>query len=247
VPAGAELARAEIVLDHLGERRARLVERRERLERRRKGLRERLRPEAFDGKRGPDTRRQEERRLRQVEARLEVTRAALADLRAARRVVVSGLSLRSRHLLAASDGETRGTEVTPFGDVPLLTLPESETSAASPLAALAASYALTQIGVSYRWAGRSPETGFDCSGLVYWSFQQVGISVPHQSAEVYALGRRIPLDQLQPGDVLSFRNRGHVGLYIGGGHYVHSTQSGDVIRVSPVSARGDVDGAVRIG
>lgn len=249
VPARAELVRAEIVLADLAERRAVLLERRDRLERRQEGLRARLRSEALDGRRGPDTRAQDTRRLRRVEARLAATRAALGELRAERRLLVRGLSLPVRQALVHGDADPAETtfEAVPFGE-PLLPLPAPEEELpASPVAALAASYALTQVGVPYRWAGRSPETGFDCSGLVYWAFRQAGVDVPHQSAEVYALGRRVPLDQLQPGDVLSFRGRGHVGFALGGGYYVHSTQSGDVVRISPISARGDVDGAVRIG
>jgi len=249
VPERAELVRADIVLADLAERRAILVERRDRLERRREGLRVRLRSEALDGRRGPDTRAHDTRRLRRIEARLVTTRAALDELRAERRLLVRGLSLPARQALtrAAADPVESGFDPVPFGE-PLLPLPTpAEEIPASAVAALAASYALTQVGVRYRWAGRSPDTGFDCSGLVYWSFRQAGLDVPHQSAEVYALGRRVPLDQLQPGDVLSFRNRGHVGFALGGGYYVHSTQSGDVVRVSPISARGDVDGAVRIG
>ena len=118
--------------------------------------------------------------------------------------------------------------------------------AASGIGAVAASIALTQLGRPYHWAGSSPATGFDCSGLVSWAFGKAGVPLPHQSAAIFALGARIPLAQALPGDVVSFGGEGHVGIYLGGGLYVHSPQSGDVVRVENVFAHGGLDGIVRI-
>jgi len=118
--------------------------------------------------------------------------------------------------------------------------------ATSGIGAVAASIALTQLGRPYQWAGSSPATGFDCSGLVSWAFGQAGLPLPHQSAAIFALGTRIPLAQALPGDVVSFGGEGHVGIYLGGGLYVHSPQSGDVVRIENVFAHGGLDGIVRI-
>ena len=120
------------------------------------------------------------------------------------------------------------------------------TRATSGIGAVAASIALTQLGRPYQWAGSSPATGFDCSGLVSWAFGKAGFPLPHQSAAIFALGTRIPLAQAVPGDVVSFGGEGHVGIYLGGGLYVHSPQSGDVVRVENVFAHGGLDGIVRI-
>lgn len=109
----------------------------------------------------------------------------------------------------------------------------------------AASIALSQLGVSYRWGGTSPGEGFDCSGLIYWAYQQMGITLPRVAAAQFAYGVPVPLDSLEPGDIVSFRGSGHAGIYIGGGQYVHAPQTGDVVKVSNVFDRSDIDGASR--
>ena len=110
---------------------------------------------------------------------------------------------------------------------------------------LALAYALTQVGTPYRTAGESPG-GFDCSGLLWWAFGQAGLEIPRSSGDIYDDALRIPRRAAAPGDIVSFHGEGHVGLYLGGGLYVHSTRSGDVVRVSPLSDRTDLDGFVRI-
>lgn len=109
----------------------------------------------------------------------------------------------------------------------------------------AASIALSQLGVPYRWGASAPGSGFDCSGLIYWAYQQVGITLPRVAAAQFAYGVRVPLDALEPGDIISFRGGGHAGIYIGGGQYVHAPQTGDVVKVSNVFDRRDIDGASR--
>lgn len=110
----------------------------------------------------------------------------------------------------------------------------------------AASAALSQLGVPYLWAGDSPGRGFDCSGLIMWAYAQVGVSLPHNAAAQYGMGTPVPLDALEPGDIVSFHGSGHSGIYIGGGQYVHAPQTGDVVKVSNLSDRSDMDGAVRV-
>lgn len=95
----------------------------------------------------------------------------------------------------------------------------------------AAQIALQAVGIPYRWGGSSPGGGFDCSGLVYWAYGQLGIALPHSSYAQYDLGRPVPLSQLAPGDLLFFAGLGHVGLYIGGGRMVHAPHSGRDVEV----------------
>jgi cell wall-associated NlpC family hydrolase len=95
----------------------------------------------------------------------------------------------------------------------------------------AAKVALRAVGVPYRWGGSSPSGGFDCSGLVYWAYGRLGVSVPHSSYALYGLGRSVRRSRLRPGDVLFFSGLGHVGLYIGGGRMVHAPQSGRNVEV----------------
>lgn len=119
--------------------------------------------------------------------------------------------------------------------------------AASGSGAIAAAYALTQLGTPYSAAGYSPEQGFDCSGLIYWAFAQAGHDVPRSSWQIWDAGRRIARGAAQPGDIVSFHGQGHVGIYVGDGLYVHSTKAGDVVRVHAIADRNDLDGFVRLG
>ena len=115
---------------------------------------------------------------------------------------------------------------------------------ASGVGASAAGVAMGQLGTPYVWAGASPG-GFDCSGLVMWAFAQVGVSLPHNAAAQYGVGSPVDRASLQPGDLVFFSGLGHVGIYIGGGQYVHAPQTGDVVKVSSMD-RGDYVGARRV-
>ena len=102
---------------------------------------------------------------------------------------------------------------------------------ASGAASTAAGIAMRYIGVPYLWAGASP-SGFDCSGLVMYSFAQVGISLPHSTYALWNLGTHVSRDQLQSGDMVFFSGLGHMGIYVGGGSYVHAPHSGAFVRVN---------------
>jgi cell wall-associated NlpC family hydrolase len=95
--------------------------------------------------------------------------------------------------------------------------------------------ALSYQGVPYVWGGASP-SGFDCSGLVMYSYAQVGVSLPHSSYAQYGMGVSVPRDQLQPGDLVFFDGLGHVGLYIGNGLFVHAPHTGTVVQVSSLDS-----------
>lgn len=97
--------------------------------------------------------------------------------------------------------------------------------------------AQSMIGAPYRYGGSSP-AGFDCSGLVVYSFEKAGLSgLPHSAAALESLTRPIRLNELQPGDLLFFRLTGpkttHVGIYVGDHQFVHAPSSGK--RVERVS------------
>ena len=94
--------------------------------------------------------------------------------------------------------------------------------------------AMQFLGVPYSWGGASP-SGFDCSGLVTYSFAQIGVSLPHHAASQYGMGVPVSRDQLQAGDLVFFNGLGHVGIYIGGGQFVHAPHSGDVVKISSLS------------
>ena len=96
-----------------------------------------------------------------------------------------------------------------------------------------AGIALQYLGIPYVWAGASP-AGFDCSGFVQYVFAQVGVSLPHNAAAQYGYGTPVPREALQAGDLVFFNGLGHVGIYIGGGQFVHSPHSGDVVKISSI-------------
>jgi cell wall-associated NlpC family hydrolase len=95
----------------------------------------------------------------------------------------------------------------------------------------AAKIAVKAVGIPYRWGGSSPTSGFDCSGLVYWAYGRIGVSVPHSSYALYGIGRSVRRSRLKAGDVLFFSGLGHVGLYIGRGRMVHAPQSGRNVEI----------------
>ncbi len=66
-------------------------------------------------------------------------------------------------------------------------------------------------------------------------FAQIGVSLPHNAAAQYGTGSPVSRDQLQPGDLVFFNGLGHVGIYIGGGQFIHSPHTGDVVKISSLS------------
>ena len=104
----------------------------------------------------------------------------------------------------------------------------------SELGAQIADYALQFVGYNYSWGGKSPDTGFDCSGLVYYVYQQFGYTLNRVAADQALNG--VHVDDLQPGDVLCFYSGssyiGHSGIYIGGGKFVHAANSATGVIVS---------------
>lgn len=99
--------------------------------------------------------------------------------------------------------------------------------------------ALGQIGRPYRYGGASP-SGFDCSGLVQYSYLQAGIKLPRTTEQQFKSGDTIALDDAEPGDLLFYRfgsRRGtvdHVAIYVGDGEAVHAPASGRQVIVADV-------------
>jgi cell wall-associated NlpC family hydrolase len=94
--------------------------------------------------------------------------------------------------------------------------------------------AMQYLGVPYRWGGASP-SGFDCSGLVMYAYAQVGVSLPHFTGSMWGMGVPVSRGDLQPGDLVFFNGLGHMGIYAGGGSFVHAPHTGDVVKVSSMS------------
>jgi cell wall-associated NlpC family hydrolase len=94
--------------------------------------------------------------------------------------------------------------------------------------------AMQYLGTPYVWGGSSPG-GFDCSGFVMYVYAQVGVSLPHSSYAQYGYGSPVSRSDLQPGDLVFFDGLGHVGIYVGGGSFIHAPHTGDVVKISSLS------------
>ena len=111
-----------------------------------------------------------------------------------------------------------------------------------------AAIALRYLGVPYVWGGSTP-AGFDCSGFVMYVYAQVGVSLPHYTGAQWNMGVPVDRSDLEPGDLVFFDGLGHVGIYIGGGQFVHAPHTGDVVKISSLSEAwyaATYDGARRI-
>jgi cell wall-associated NlpC family hydrolase len=102
--------------------------------------------------------------------------------------------------------------------------------------------ALSFIGVRYKWGGDSPDTGFDCSGLIRYVYHQVtGRSLPGNAREISEIGLRIDRSELRPGDLVFFntlrRPFSHVGIYLGDARFVHAPSRGGHVEIVSMTDR----------
>ncbi|MGY9068333.1 C40 family peptidase, partial [Streptomyces sp. CAS3] len=90
------------------------------------------------------------------------------------------------------------------------------------------------LGRPYVWGANGP-SGFDCSGLMQWSYAHAGIQLPRTSQEQRFAGRRVPLSQARPGDLVVYRSdASHVAMYVGHGQVIHAPHPGAAVRYDPV-------------
>lgn len=107
------------------------------------------------------------------------------------------------------------------------------------------SIAKRYLGAPYQWAASGPNR-FDCSGFTMFVYRQVGVSLPHSSRAQIGCGQRVSRSDLEPGDLVFFGSPiHHVGMYVGGGQYIHAPSTGDVVKISSLGSRGDFAGACR--
>jgi cell wall-associated NlpC family hydrolase len=186
----------------------------------------------------------EKRRYRGL--RLKVRRL-IDERRAAEKAASLRIAEQTRLLQAASTappavdfvaGAPAGPSATP-GATPTAPPP-------STLGEAAVSEALKELGTPYVWGGAAPG-GFDCSGLVSWAYAQAGLGgLPHFTGALWASGTHITSSELAPGDLVFYNGLNHVGMYIGGGNFVEAPHTGDVVKISSMSARSGFVGAVRV-
>ena len=105
--------------------------------------------------------------------------------------------------------------------------------------AMAAHEASIKVGIRYHYGGASPESGFDCSGLVAHVFERTwGVALPRTTDQQRSVGRAVRRAELQAGDLVFYntRNRAfsHVGIYLGDGNFVHAPRPGQKVRVERI-------------
>lgn len=111
--------------------------------------------------------------------------------------------------------------------------------AAPEVSNAAAGYALKMVGKPYRYGGAAP-SGFDCSGLVYFSYRQAGLELPHNTDRQREISRPIRRASVRRGDLVFFdlegKKNSHVGIYLGDGRFVHAPSSGKHVRTDRLDA-----------
>jgi len=183
-----------------------------------------------------------EGRLAERKRLLSSVKDEIAQLRAEEARRQAELAAQARARLAAQrlaaqqaqDSQDQATyTATPAVDVsetPIAVAPPPDGTKASEVIAIAMQY----LGTPYVWGGASPSQGFDCSGLTSYAFAQIGISLPHHAATQYGYGTPVSREDLQPADLVFFHGLGHMGMYIGGGQFIHAPRTGDVVKISSI-------------
>jgi cell wall-associated NlpC family hydrolase len=95
-------------------------------------------------------------------------------------------------------------------------------------------FARRYLGTRYSYGGVSPSSGFDCSGFTRFVYAHFGITLPHYSGGQFTLGRRVGRRALRLGDLVFFDGLGHVGIYVGGGRFIHAPHTGTRVSIDPL-------------
>jgi peptidoglycan DL-endopeptidase CwlO len=187
-------------------------------------------------------------------SRARISQARIVETKAAQRSSIEGQLREREQALAGIRSEIRRIQAEEARRSRLLARQVSQqtvTAASSGLGAVGATpdgavvappsryggvvgIAMRYLGVPYRWGGASP-SGFDCSGFTMYVYAQIGVSLPHYTGAQWNMGVPVSRDQLQPGDLVFFNGLGHVGIYVGGGSFIHAPHTGDVVKISSMT------------
>lgn len=172
---------------------------------------------------------------RAVEAKLRERQALLSTIKGQIREIRAREQARQLSLARQARARLRGQYLAPDAGI------AAEAAAALAGTAPPSRYggvvgiAMQYLGIPYRWGGSSPSGGFDCSGFIMYVYAQMGVSLPHNAAMQFGYGVSVSRDALEPGDLVFFDGLGHNGIYIGGGQFIHSPHTGDVVKISSLN------------
>jgi cell wall-associated NlpC family hydrolase len=178
-----------------------------------------------------------ESQLRERERVLSSIKEEIAALEAAEAQRQARLQAEARRRVAAlartsEEAQPLATPIESLADGGEAPVVEEVVSAAPPARyGGVVGIAMQYLGVPYRWGGADP-SGFDCSGFSMYVYAQVGVSLPHHAASQYGMGSPVSRSELAAGDLVFFNGLGHMGIYIGGGSFIHAPHTGDVVKIS---------------
>src|SRR5688572_23976038 len=139
--------------------------------------------------------------------------------------------------IAAMTAGCAGSRVAPVVETPRHVTVEPRI--ADAVGGAIADVAMGMVGTRYRYGGTDPLEGFDCSGLVYYAYEQAGYRVPRTSQELFRAARKISLGDADPGDLMFFQDQtklSHVGIYLGDGLFVHAPATGQNVAVGSLES-----------
>ncbi len=140
------------------------------------------------------------------------------------------------YFIASPDAVFRKSQRVTRPVEPLKNLSTPKRPPASDMGSIAARTAERFVGIPYRWGGNNVVEGMDCSGFVRAVYNLCGINIPRTSGEQFRVGDRVEKDELIDGDLIFFGSSAekinHVGIYVGGGRFVHAPRRGDEIKIS---------------
>jgi cell wall-associated NlpC family hydrolase len=172
---------------------------------------------------------------RHIESQLASRRQLLSSIKGEIQRIKAAEAAQQRQLAAAAQSRLAGQTAPSVNGIGVgASTPEGSTIAPPNVHGGVVGVAMRYLGVPYVWGGSTPR-GFDCSGLVMYAFAQIGISVPHSSYAQFNMGTPVSMGQLQAGDLVFFSGASHVGIYIGGGQFIHAPHTGDVVKISSLS------------
>ena len=161
-----------------------------------------------------------------IQSQLDERESMLAGIRDEIRRIQAEEARRSRAIASQLRGQTFEAPAS-YGSVPDGAAPPARYGGVVGIA-------MRYLGVPYRWGGASP-SGFDCSGFTMYVYAQIGVSLPHYTGAQWNMGSPVSRGDLQPGDLVFFNGLGHMGIYVGGGNFIHAPHTGDVVKISSMT------------